>query len=75
MGWLSFDNSCYRHEASLSKRANTRTAQELCLSEHGAMSVVINSRDEGKFIAKYLSGVNVSKRYHLRGEKCKVSNF
>ena len=59
MGWLSFDNSCYKHESGLSKRADTRTANEYCTVQHDAKAIVLNSYDEVNFLHDYLLGVEV----------------
>ena len=59
MGWLSFDNSCYKHESGLSRRADTRTANEYCTVEYRASSVVLNSYAEANFLHDYLLGVEV----------------
>ena len=58
-GWMSFDNSCYKHEPVLAKQAHTKTAIQFCSVQYQSSMVVLNSRDEARYLAKYLADLEV----------------
>ena len=58
-GWMSWDNSCYKHGDSPTSVSTLSSGIDYCATKYDAEVFVPNSIDEAKFIGKYLSGTQV----------------
>ena len=60
-GWTTFDNSCYKLEASPQMKVTAYDGRGYCTSTYGADLMVPNSKDEAVFIGTYISSFQVIK--------------
>jgi len=57
-GWLTHDNSCYKHKFN-SETFKPENGQAYCALAYNAHLLVPNSKQESSFIAKYLRALKV----------------
>ncbi len=65
LGWVGWDNSCYKLETTAIEDSKNYDALLHCDSRHNALPFVPNSKDESLFMASYIKGFKVSQRHSL----------